>query len=173
MQTDWTGLAGGTGFLCFKKRTGGRIIKFGMRAKLATAIVGLIVVVCNGCLLPVPHTRVHILGVDGQVVSALDRRPLGSASVASIDEPTETARCDSNGFFRLRPRRGWHAVYLVSPICESLLPGFDMAYPGREIQVSVPGYVTTNFGVSTNLISGAYLHAGQLLLTPVEQGSNR
>ena len=150
----------------------------GMRASLSTAMIGLVAVGCGGCILPVPHTRVHAFGVTGQVVSVVDHSPVGGASIASIDEPTETAHCDSGGNFRLRARRGWHAAYQVSPICQSLLPGWDLAYPGREIRVSASGYLTKEFSITafpggrdhevTGEMAGAYLKAGQLELALAE-----
>jgi hypothetical protein len=153
------------------------------KTSLSIAMVGLVAVLCGGCILPVPHTRVHAFGVAGQVVSAVDHKPIGGALVASIDAPPATTYCDSGGNFRLSARLGWHAAYLVSPICESLLPGFDVAPPDREIRVSAPGYLTTEFGVSpfaggdghamTGVIAGAYLKAGQFPITPVGDNSTK
>ena len=45
--------------------------------------------------------------------------------------------------------------------------GFDMPFSAREIQVSAPGYATTNFVVSATNVSVDYIQTGQLLLTPV------
>jgi len=120
---------------------------------------------------------VHAFGVTGQVVSATTQDPLADASVASIDQPNEPAHCDKAGRFRLHPKRGWHAAYCIGPICESLLPGWDMTYPGRAIRVSAPGYVTADFTVSTfapdgsngvtGELAGAYLKVAHLELYPL------
>ena len=79
----------------------------GMRASLA-ALLGCVVVGCGGCILPVPHTRVHAYGVTGQVVSATTQEPLAEASVTAMDQPDPPAHCDKAGRFRLQPKRGWH-----------------------------------------------------------------
>jgi len=155
----------------------------GMRPSCSTAIIGLVVVNCGGCILPVPHTRVHVFGVTGQVVSAADHTPVRGASIASVDEPTEKAHCDSAGNFRLHARRGWHAAYLIGPICESILPGLDVTNPGREIRLSAPGYVTRHITVGafpqvrddgvTGQPVGAYLSVGQLDLSSSPEAYRR
>jgi len=152
-----------------------------VRASLATALLGWVVIACSGCILPVPHTRVHAYGVTGQVVSATTQEPLGDALVTAMDQPDHPAHCDKAGRFRLHPKRGWHAAYCVGPVCESLLPGWDVTYPGRRIQVSAPGYATADFRVSafardgSNAVAGdlagAWLKAAPLELIPLRQGS--
>jgi uncharacterized protein (DUF433 family) len=46
-----------------------------------------------------------------------------------MDQPDPPAHCDKPGRFRLHPKRGWHAAYCIGPVCESLLPGWDVTYP--------------------------------------------
>jgi hypothetical protein len=132
-----------------------------MRASLA-ALLGCVVIGCSGCILPVPHTRVHSYGVTGQVVSATTQEPLADASVIAMDQPDHPAHCDKAGRFRLHPKRGWHAAYCIGPVCESLLPGWDVSYPGRCIQVSAPGYATADFTVSAFARDGTNAVAGDL-----------
>jgi hypothetical protein len=139
-----------------------------LRSIPAIAVAILVALSCGGCIVPVPHMRVHALGVTGQVVGAVDQRPLDGAVITSADKAPKTVRCDSDGNFRLPPRRGWHAVYFIGPICLSLLPSFDMPSPSREIIVSAPGYMTTSFDVGCLVRTNAYVKAGQLRLTPVE-----
>ncbi len=76
----------------------------------------------------------------------------------------------------LHPKRGWHGAYCIGPICESLLPGWDMTYPGRTIRVSAPGYATADFSISIFShdgtrsavdLDGAYLKVTQLELHPL------
>lgn len=121
-----------------------------------------------------PHTRVHAYGVTGLVVSATTQEPLADASVIAMDQPGRAAHCDKTGRFRLHPKRGWHAAYCIGPVCESLLPGWDVTYPGRCIQVSAPGYATADFRVGafardgtnavTGELAGAWLKAAPLEL---------
>ena len=151
-----------------------------MRASLA-ALLGWVVVGCSGCILPVPHTRVHAYGVTGQVVSATTQEPLADASVIAMDQPHPPAHCDKAGRFRLHPKRGWHAAYCIGPVCESLLPRWDVTYPGRSIQVSAPGYATADFRVGafardgTNAVAGdlagAWLKVAPLELIPSTRGA--
>lgn len=148
-----------------------------MRASVYIALLGIATAACGGCILPVPHTRMHAFGVTGQVVSATTDDPVANASVTSIEQPQDQAQCDRSGRFRLHPKRGWHAAYCIGPICESLLPGWDMTYPGRAIRVSAPGYATADFAVSifthygtnevTGELAGAYLKVAQLKLHPL------
>ena len=147
-----------------------------MRSSFA-ALLGSVAIGCGGCILPVPHTRVHAYGVTGQVVSATTQEPLANASIIATDQPDQPARCDKAGRFRLHPKRGWHAAYCIGPVCESLLPGRDVTYPGRCIRVSAPGYATADFRVGafardgTNAVAGdlagAWLHAAPLELLPL------
>lgn len=151
-----------------------------MRASFSIAIVGFFALDCGGCILPVPHTRVHAFGVIGQVVNATDHSPVRSASIASIDEPTQTAIGDRTGGFRLHARRGWHGAYFIGPISLSLLPDWDLTAPERDIGVSAPGYVPQIFAVRSYPASGsnvlvgqkigAYLRVGQLEITPQPRG---
>ena len=74
-------------------------------------------------------------------------------------------------------KRGWHAAYCISPICESLLPGWDVTYPVRAVRVSAPGYATADSEVGifthyesneiTGELAGAYLKVAQLKLHPL------
>ena len=154
-----------------------------MRASLFTAVALLLAVSCGGCILPVPHQRVHAYGVTGQVVDAIDCSPVPGALVTGLDYANGLAHADSRGEFRLRATRGWHGAYFVGPICLSLLPDWDTTAPDREIQVSAPGYVTSLFAVrsyaaaGSNVVAGeivgAYLEVGQLELTPEMGQANR
>ena len=90
------------------------------------------------------------------------QEPPADDSVIAMDQPDHPARCDKAGRFRLHPKRGWHAAYCIGPICESLLPGWDVTYPGRSIQVSAPGYATADFRVSAFARGGTNAVAGDL-----------
>ena len=160
-----------------------RPIYVGLKSSQRIAVALSLAACCGGCIIPVPHQRVHVYGVSGQIVSAADQTPISDASVSSPDVPEVTAQSDTLGAFRLRPVRGWHGAYCVGPICLSLLPGWDVTYPGRKIQVSAPGYRTASFTIEAWVppdgskiaaeIAGAYLHTGQLqLVREVAECSN-
>lgn len=148
-----------------------------MRAWCSIVTAGVSVLMCSGCILPAPHTRVHAFGVAGQVVSSVDRSPVEGVTVVSTREPVVTANGDHLGFFRLPPKRGWHGAWMIGPICHSLLPHWCVTEPGRELCVSAPGYSATNLSVYAGPggsdhvgaeKSGAYLKIQQLELVPAE-----
>lgn len=146
------------------------------RVWLPVLVAALLALGSNGCLVPVPHTRVHAYGVKAQVVSAADGRPVTNAIIASVGWPAATARADRQGRFRLPAKRGWHGAYCIGPICLSLLPGWDVTWPLREISISAPGYETTLLSIGPAhgepgaqvpaVVAGAYLKAERLELMP-------
>lgn len=146
------------------------------RVRLSVFITVLLALGCSGCLVPVPHTRVHAYGVKAQVVSAADGRPVTNAVVASVGWAAATARVDRQARFRLPPKRGWHGAYCIGPICLSLLPGWDVTEPLRQVSISAPGYETTLLSVGLAhgetdanvpaVVAGAYLKADRLELMP-------
>ena len=56
-----------------------------MRTSLDELLGWTLVIGCDGCVLPVPHTRVPAYGVIGQVVSATTQELLTNASVIATD----------------------------------------------------------------------------------------
>jgi len=148
-----------------------------MKIRWQAGITVLLAVLCIGCVVPVPHPRVHAYGVDGQIVSAADGAPIAGASVSSVDRLVPIASTDTQGRFRVHARYGWHGAYFIGPICLSLLPGWDVTRPSRDIMVSASGYRSAEFVVETwpaegtgrvrAQILGANLQAGQLRLVPL------
>lgn len=102
----------------------------------------LVVVACSltGCVLPIPHRRVHVGGIEGKVIDARTQAPLEGAKVTDAHSGSLLATTDRAGEFAVSPKRGWHGAYLYGPISFSLLPHFDMAAPAPEIRVSAEGY---------------------------------
>jgi hypothetical protein len=93
-----------------------------------------------GCVLPVPHRRVHVRGIEGKVIDASTRSPLAGAKITDLRSGSLLATTDRAGEFKVRAKRGWHGAYLYGPISYSLLPHFDMTYPAPAIRVSAEGY---------------------------------
>ena len=144
----------------------------------------LTLLLCAGCIMPIPHRRVHAYGVDGRVVDALALNPLTNAVVSTRFMRKQECRTDSNGQFAIRPVYGWHGAYLISPISLSLFPSWDVTFPERDIVITAPGYITESFlvgpgprvpsVVTTNenlatdaeaVVGDDVLHAGTLRLT--------
>ena len=147
-----------------------------MRACFRAILITLLVAGCGGCILPVPHTRVHVYGVDGQVVSSADYSPITNATVVSLNDPMKVVHSNRKGHFHLPAERRWHGAYLIGPISLSLLPDFDIAHAGRIIRVSAPGYITKDFNItrSTRIdggnlaeVVGADLKPAPLAIEPV------
>ena len=101
-----------------------------------------LVVACSltGCVLPIPHRRVHVRGVEGKVIDVRTQSPLEGAKVTDPSSGSLLATTDRAGDFKVSAKWGWHGAYFFGPISSSLLPYFDMAYPAPAIQVSVEGY---------------------------------
>ena len=112
--------------------------------KLALAAAILIALCCSGCVVPIPHRRLHIYGMKGQVVSELDGKPIAGATA-----PAWGITSDDAGRLLLRPEHGWHGAVLITPaIGYSLFPHFDMPILERHIIiVSAPGYTARMFEV--------------------------
>ena len=94
----------------------------------------------SGCILPVPHRRLHVEGVKGRVVSAATHRPIAGAKVSSAITRDELAITGSDGSFVIQPDHGWHGAMLIGPVSYSLLPHFDMPSPPSPIRISAAGF---------------------------------
>ena len=93
-----------------------------------------------GCVLPVPHRRLHSAGLEATVVDADTASPVDGAKVSSPDGSSELASTDSEGHFEIPAQYGWHGAYLVGPISYSLLPHFDIPYPRPPLKIEAAGY---------------------------------
>jgi len=157
----------------------------GMTIRWQLGVLVLVALSCTGCVVPIPHPRVHAYGVAGQVVSAADNCPIIGASVRSVHYPQLNVRTNPEGTFRLPAKYGWHGAYFIGPICLSLFPGYDMTPPSTRIDVSAPGYQSAQFTIGRRLSEGPdmmppqrdrhYLQSGPLILVPLagtETGAN-
>jgi hypothetical protein len=101
-----------------------------------------VVVACSltGCVLPVPHRRVLIRGIEGRVIDGRTQSPLEGAKVTELSSGRVLATTNRAGEFEVAAKGGWHGAYLFGPISYSLLPHFDMTYPAPAIRVSAEGY---------------------------------
>ena len=107
-------------------------------------LASLVVIMISGCILPIPHRRLHVYGVRGQVVDAYTLEPVPCAVIwSSCGEPVRT---DEDGEFALRAIRGWHGGVLIGiALNYSALPFLGVVLPFREIDVAAPGYYTRCF----------------------------
>lgn len=107
----------------------------------STALLCL-TILTTGCVVPVPHRRVHVQGVDARVVDAADHTPVAGARITAVDDEEALTETDANGRFVLEPVHGWHGAYLVGPVSYSLFPHFDIPSPRPPFRVEAPGYET-------------------------------
>jgi hypothetical protein len=127
----------------------------------------LLALYCSGCVLPVPHKRAHVYGVRGTVVVA-NSSPIAHALVTGNEKAGVACRSGEDGRFELPPVYGWHGAYLVGPICQSILPGWDATIPARTIRVQATGYRAETFGISS-VPEGDYMDAGTLRMKTEER----
>lgn len=145
---------------------------------MKTMIALLIAALCAGCIMPIPHRRVHSYGVDGRVCDAATRSPIAGAVVTSDDQKHRETRTNDKGQFSLRPAYGWHGAYVIGPICLSLFPGWDVTFPGTAIDVTATGYQKEGFRIGAMYspggpyLKGGYLRAGDLFLEPIGMETN-
>lgn len=105
-----------------------------------TTLLAAASLLVSGCVLPVPHRRMHNAGIKARVVDAKTASPLRSAKVSSADGSHILYTVDSEGDFEIPSQYGWHGAYLVGPISYSLLPHFDMPYPRPPFRIEAIGY---------------------------------
>ena len=139
-----------------------------MNLRLAGLLIAQFLLV--SCAVPLPHRRVHSYGVSGRVVDSKTSQPIAGAEIV-LDSPAEKKRVVSgrNGEFVVRPVYGWHGVYVISPVSMSLLPGFDLPYPGRPIRISAVGYEPIRITQTDFLFpdDGRYIDVGVQRLVPL------
>jgi hypothetical protein len=112
-----------------------------------THVIALLplMLIASGCIVPIPHRRLHAYGVRGSVVDARSNEPIPTAIVARGTNLHESVTCNASGEFEIKPVHGWHGAYLIGPISLSLFPGFDIAAPCATVSASAPGYPQQTF----------------------------
>lgn len=116
-----------------------------MRAILFPLLTSL-ALASAGCVLPVPHRRIHGNGIDARVVNASDQSPVANAEIQGDPEGRTLATSDETGRFSIAPVHGWHGAYLVGPISYSLFPHFDIPAPSPPFRVRATGFAGRNIG---------------------------
>jgi hypothetical protein len=134
------------------------------------AIIGLLCL--TGCVLPVPHRRVHQFGVKGRIIDAKTSGPVANAALVAKDQPAKRCSSASDGSFVIPPVYGWHGACLLGPINLSLWPDWDVTEPSRAISVSANGYKPADVKVTSPRIDGAFLSAGEIRLSPMRSTTN-
>jgi len=113
------------------------------------SILMLVAGACSGCVIPIPHRRLHAYGVRGRVLDVDSHRPIKHASVVSWERNGHPqVMTNAEGEFEIQPVHGWHGALFIGPICLSLFPGFDITAPCQNVYVSAHGYQAESFFVS-------------------------
>ena len=100
---------------------------------------------CSGCIIPIPHRRLHAYGVRGSVIDVDSRLPIQDAEVARGTNMLDSVSCSEQGKFTVKPIHGWHGAYFIGPVSLSLFPGWDIIAPRTWVRASAPGYKTETF----------------------------
>jgi hypothetical protein len=124
----------------------------------------LCVLTFTGCVLPIPHRRLHHYGVSGRIIDSASRAPVKSAQIQPSDHPTRGTVSRADGSFTLEPVYGWHGAYTFGVIGVSLFPGFDVPPFARTILISANGYQTSTVPVRSRSPHDWYIRAGDLQL---------
>lgn len=99
-----------------------------------------IILFMAGCVIPVPHRRMHSVGISATVIDARTDSPIQGAEIHSRDQKQLLTTADSAGRFEIPPSYGWHGAYLVGPISYSLLPHFAIPSPRPPFRIEAMGY---------------------------------
>ena len=130
----------------------------------SSLLLGLLIL--PGCVVPVPHQRLHEFGVRGRLLDSDSRTPIAAAKIQASEDGAKVTQSDANGLFALKPVYGWHGAYLIGPIDLSLFPGFDMPSPSRAILITARGHRTATVSFRIASTENLYIQAGDILLKP-------
>lgn len=103
----------------------------------------MMLVLIQGCILPIPHTRVSRSEWDGLVLDATTGNPISGASVSIgyDDGITVTTETDSLGRWQIPSEENWHgAVFIGIPMSYSLFPFFDSPHFPMSASIKAEGY---------------------------------
>jgi hypothetical protein len=119
------------------------------RLRLSLLLLGAITL--SGCVVPIPHKRLHEPGVAGRVIDSESHLPIEAAKIEGASNSAKVTLSDASGSFKLKPVYGWHGAYFIGPICLSLFPGFDVPVHTRAIVITADGFqgVTLSPGTLT------------------------
>ena len=134
--------------------------------RITIGLIVLSLLFSAGCIiLPVPHYRRHMCGIDGTVCDAETGRPLANADISvNAGRYNQHTITDEFGHFSTRETHGWHFIFwIATPSSGSLLPTHIDYSDGllHDLTVVAAGYERTIFyapigfleeGVVTNCV---------------------
>lgn len=98
-----------------------------------------------GCILPIPHKRVSVVGREGVVCDAFTGKPIKGATVevmySGMAKP-KTVFTDDLGRYKVSDEESWHGAYFIGiPVSFSLFPTLDAPSIPTAVSVSADGYI--------------------------------
>ena len=130
--------------------------------KYYSFLASIFLLFCTGCIVPIPHQRLHTFGVTAELKDKDTGRPVPDAIIFSLDSDKEFVKTNENGSFNLPPIYKWHGAYFISPISFSIFPNFDLTSPEREFLIYAPGYRVKKVKIVDDKTNGSYLKPGSI-----------
>jgi hypothetical protein len=116
------------------------------------AIIFIMLFALSGCMiLPIPHRRLQVYGVQGSIVDP-EGNPIPESAAITCDGNKHVVNLQ--GEFEIPPIYSWHGAILIGPLSYSLFPFLDMPFlqPGNLL-VEAPGYQSCSICINPSRIS--------------------
>ncbi|HEY3901658.1 MAG TPA: hypothetical protein VGM54_23805 [Chthoniobacter sp.] len=118
----------------------------------------------SGCIIPVPHKRLHDVGVKGRILDAQSHAPVVAAKIEDIVDPTKFTYSVIDGTFMLKPVYGLHGAYVFAGVSTSIFPNYDAPNLTRTITIIAPGYHNLTIPLNRTDAHDVYIDAGTIPL---------
>jgi hypothetical protein len=119
----------------------------------------------SGCIIvPIPHERMHEMGVKGHVIDATTHAPIEGATIETLGDNPREAISKADGSFRVKPLYGWHGAYMVAAISGPVFPDMPKSSAIRFISVTARGYHEVKIPVRILSTVDTYVQAGDIML---------
>jgi hypothetical protein len=119
----------------------------------------------SGCLIvPIPHERLHEVGIKGRIIDADSHAPVAAAKVEDTIDATKFTYSVIDGTFTLKPVYGMHGAYVLAGVSSSTFPSFDAPSSTRTITIIAPGYRSLTVPLQRAEPRDVYIDAGTIPL---------
>jgi hypothetical protein len=119
----------------------------------------------SGCIVvPVPHKRLHEIGIKGRIIDVDTHAPVVAARVEDTVDSTMFTYSAVNGNFDLKPVYKMHGAYVWTGVSASVFPNYEAPGSTRTITIIAPGYQNLTVPLSRSGEHDTYIDAGTLLL---------
>lgn len=106
--------------------------------------VYLLIGLLSGCIMPIPHKRVSVIGIEGIVCDSDTGAPILGASVSVMySGKSKIVFTDEQGRYKVEEEKSWHGAYFIGiPVSFSLFPVLDAPLFPCAIFISADGYAS-------------------------------